>query len=101
MQPKGFLHEILILAENVYVMFCKIWYHLYKLKNGKNTHGGVLLLVKFQAKSLYICTNGTKSRNTTQYENADMEFCFLFHCIFTKSSEISLSENDSKIKTEN
>ena len=28
------------------VMFCAIWYHLYNLKNVKNTHGGVLLLVK-------------------------------------------------------
>ena len=24
---------------------CSIWYHLYNLKNGKNTHGRVLLLV--------------------------------------------------------
>ena len=30
-----------------YVMRCAIWYHLYNLKNVKNTHGGVLLLVKF------------------------------------------------------
>ena len=28
------------------MMFCVIWYHLYNLKNVKNTHGGVLLLVK-------------------------------------------------------
>ena len=28
-------------------MLCAIWYYLYKLKNVKNTHGGVLLLVKF------------------------------------------------------
>ena len=27
-------------------MHCSIWYHLYKLKNMKNTHEGVLLLVK-------------------------------------------------------
>ena len=27
-------------------MFCAIWYHLYNFKNVKNTHGGVLLLVK-------------------------------------------------------
>ena len=26
-------------------MLCAIWYHLYNLKNVKNTHGGVLLLV--------------------------------------------------------
>ena len=30
-------------------MFCAIWYHLYNLKNVKNTHGVVLLLVKLQA----------------------------------------------------
>ena len=30
------------------VMFCAIWYHLYNFKNVKNTHGGVLLLVKLQ-----------------------------------------------------
>ena len=30
-------------------MFCAIWYHLYNLKNKKNTRGGVLLLVKLQA----------------------------------------------------
>ena len=26
---------------------CAIWYHLYKLKNVKNTHEGVLLFVKY------------------------------------------------------
>ena len=29
-------------------MCCTIWYHLYNLKNLKNFHGGVLLLVKLQ-----------------------------------------------------
>ena len=32
-----------------YVMRCAILYHLYNLKNVKNTHGGVLMLVKLQA----------------------------------------------------
>ena len=32
-----------------YVMRCVIWYRLYNLKNVKNSHGGVLLLVKLQA----------------------------------------------------
>ena len=36
----------------IYVMLCAIWYHLYNLKNAKNTHGGVLLLVNF---SLQLC----------------------------------------------
>ena len=35
-----------------FVMFCAIWYHLQNFKNVKNTHGGVLLLVKLLAKSL-------------------------------------------------
>ena len=32
----------------VFLMCCAIWYDLYKLKNVKITHGGVLLLVKLQ-----------------------------------------------------
>ena len=55
-----------------------IWYHLHNLKNVKNTHGGVLLLVQLQASacnftksntppgyfSRYLnCAHGTKSGN--------------------------------------
>ena len=32
-------------------MRCAIWYHLYSIKNLKNTHGGVLVLVKLQASA--------------------------------------------------
>ena len=32
-------------------MLCPIWHHLYNLKNVKNTHVGVLLLVKFQVEA--------------------------------------------------
>ena len=32
-----------------HVVRCAIWYHMYNLKNVKNTHGGVVLSVKFQA----------------------------------------------------
>ena len=39
-----------------------IWYHLFNLKNAKDSHGGVLLLVKLQAKAC----NFTKS-NTPQW----------------------------------
>ena len=39
------------------VMRCAIRYHLHNLKNVKNTHGGVLLLVKLMAKAC----NFTKS----------------------------------------
>ena len=32
-------------------MRCAMWYHLYNLKNVKNNHGGVLILVKLQASA--------------------------------------------------
>ena len=34
-----------------YVMRWAIWYHLYNVKNVKNSHGRVLILVKLQAKA--------------------------------------------------
>ena len=34
---------------SLYVMFCAIWFHLYTLKNVKNIHGRVLLLVNLRA----------------------------------------------------
>ena len=40
-------------------MLFAIWYHLYNLKNMKNTHVGLLLKV-YKFKN---CTNDTKSRN--------------------------------------
>ena len=36
------------------VVRCVIWYHLRNLKNVKNTHGGVLLLVKLQVSACNI-----------------------------------------------
>ena len=52
-------------------MLRAIWCHFYNFKNVKNTHGGVFLLEKLQAKVTLLhgcfsrflnCTNGTKSR---------------------------------------
>ena len=63
-----------------HVMLCAIWYIMYNLKNVKNTHRGVLLLVKLRAKPATLlkvtllhtrfprflnCANGTKSRNAS------------------------------------
>ena len=53
------------------VIHCAIWYHLYNLKNVRNTHGGVLILVNFTKINtppwvfftFFKCTNGTKLRN--------------------------------------
>ena len=38
--------------KNDFAVRCAIWYYLYNLKNVKNTHGGVLILVKLQGLSL-------------------------------------------------
>ena len=57
--------------------FYEIWYYLYNLKKVKNTHGGVILLVKLQAEVCNFtlhggfscfenCKNGTKSRKASQ-----------------------------------
>ena len=35
--------------KSLYVMLCAICYHFFNLKNVKNTHGGLLLLVRLQA----------------------------------------------------
>ena len=43
-----------------YVVLCAIWYYSYNLKNVKNTHGGVLLIVKLQA----LACNFTKSKTS-------------------------------------
>ena len=64
-----------------------IWYHLYKLKkNVKNTHRGVILLVKLQTKACNFtkvtlfhwcfsrflnCINDTKSRNASHIISND------------------------------
>ena len=45
------------IISRLYVMLCAIWYHFYNLRNVKNIHGRVLLLVKLQAEP----TNFTKS----------------------------------------
>ena len=57
------------------VVVCAIWYHLYNLKCVKNTHGGVLLLVKVKLKVKLLhgcflrflnCTNSTNLRNASR-----------------------------------
>ena len=58
------------------VKHCAIWYHLYNLKNVKNIHGGVLLLVAVTLLKVTLlhwcfsrflnCKNGTKSQKTSQ-----------------------------------
>ena len=72
-------------------MRCAIWYHLYNLKNVKNTHRGVLLLV-IKVALLHGClqrflndTNGTKPRNASHMYlyltiNSSQVFTNCFKC---------------------
>ena len=76
-------------------MLRSIWYHLYNLKDMKNTHGGVLLLVKMQALACNFtksntppwmflrflnCTIGTKSRKASHiiFDPSLRQPCYLF-----------------------
>ena len=93
------------LQNRVYVIRCAIWYHQYNLKNVKNTHGGVLILVKLQACRLkhatllkltllhgcflgfLNCTNGTKSRNASHILRVS-SFVRPLGCVFRVLSNI-------------
>ena len=53
-----------------YEMRCAIWYHLNNFKNVKNTHGGVLLLLKVTLlqgffSRIWNCANGIKSQKAS------------------------------------
>ena len=70
---------------------CAIWYYLYNLKNVKNTHGGVLILVKLQTEAVSAtllkltilhgcfsrflnCTNSTKSCHAPHITIQNLKF---------------------------
>ena len=67
---------MLMTQEREYVMRCVIWYHLYSFKNVKNSHRGLLFLVKLQAilkvtllhgcfSNFLNCKNGAKPCNAS------------------------------------
>ena len=87
-----------------YVILCATWYHLYNFKNVKNTHGGVLLLVKMQGSAckftksntlawvfctflkFVYCANGTKSRKVshTKYTAWNIHHHIIFFVILLR-----------------
>ena len=65
-------------ANKTYVMFCTIWYHLYKLKNMK-----LKLVTKISTPPWVLftflnCTNGTNSRKASDF------LCTSVHCTAEK-----------------
>ena len=98
-------------------MLCTIWYHLYNLKNVKNTHGGVLLLVKLQAfvvthliwgtitVTVTVSQRDKKFRVTTffsqkwevfEYDTCSFTFWYGDDCRNLKSEEFAKLMNDFK-----
>ena len=67
-------------------MLCTIWYHLYNIKNVKNTHGGVLLLVlkvtPFHGcfSRFLNCSNDNKPRKATHMVKGGMRFIYKGIC---------------------
>ena len=56
------IHLLIIRICSIYVMRYVIWYHLYNLKNVKNAHGVVLLLVKLPAWACHFSERHTPPR---------------------------------------
>ena len=81
--------KVLVFRCRGVVMFYAIWYHLYNIKNVKNTQGGVLILVKLQPETC----NSTKS-NTPPW----MFFTFLKFTNDTKSRNASQRNHWLEIK---
>ena len=87
-------------------MRCPIWYHLYNLENVKNTHGGMLILVKLQASSYSFtkintppcfsrflnCTNGTKSGHASHIVRRRL-FIYLLSDVSFKNMVVNLENS--------
>ena len=66
-------------------MRCAIWYHLHNLKNVKNTRGGVLLLVKLQAKACNFTVKVTLLHGCfLQFLNCANDTKYASHIFFQK-----------------
>ena len=86
-------HVIVILFAQAFELWCKhetlcaICYPLYNLKNVKNTHRGVLLLVKFQASA--------SDRFGVSHEVTDLPVCFLHFLDWADSTKLRKTSNMS------
>ena len=74
---------------------CKIWYHLCKLKKVKNTHGGVLLLVKLQGPAFFFFFFQKKIKYFFKQSKKSWHYEFIF---FTYSFSIQRSYKFSEFR---
>ena len=90
---------LILLSRQRIVMLCAIQYHFSNLKNVKNIHGGVLLLVKFDAKACDLlnvtllhgcfsrflnCKNGTESLKASHF------VVYRFSCFMVKKTPVTV-----------
>ena len=98
----------------LFAVHCALWYHLCNLINVKNTHGGVLILVKLQAKAwkftkintppwvfftffkLYKCYQ-IAQRTTNRYFRKKAQSCLMLSCIYLKSHSGKIVQMQSLI----
>ena len=80
----GYIHNSpSVNIKKIFVMLCAIWYHLYNLKNVKNTLKGVLLSVKLQVSASF--------RNYTHFGPMfETDVSILYLLIFPRGIEIEL-----------
>ena len=55
-------------------MLCAIWYYLYNLKNVKNTHRAVLILVKLQAYAFEVCGLEEDKEESFKYKRMRIDY---------------------------
>ena len=53
---------------------CAIWYYLYNLKNVKNTHRAVLILVKLQAYAFEVCGLKEEREESFKYKRMHIDY---------------------------
>ena len=81
-------------------MLCAIWYHLYNVKNMKNTHGEVLLLKVSLLHGYFSrflnCGNGTKTRKASHID-VSVKIVAVFCTLFFLVHFLSIANNVAKI----
>ena len=85
--------SVIVTANNLEL--CKIWYHLCNLKKVKNTHGGLLLLVKFQGPAYFFFFFQKKIKYFFKLSKKSWHYDFFF---FTYSFSMQRSYKLSEVR---
>ena len=77
-------------------MHCAVWYHFYSLKNVRNKHGAVLLLVKLQSNTpprvfshFLNCTDDTKPHKDKSITHKSNNLVRLFSAKYTAKNDLT------------